>query len=63
MSYTCLVISECNFCIIEGLGTVEDFANMELQEIQDNIQSNKNKFFLLMEEVGSSNVNLILLHW
>ncbi|PON60024.1 Heat shock protein DnaJ, cysteine-rich domain containing protein [Parasponia andersonii] len=39
------------FCIIEGPETVEDFANMELQEIQDNIRSRRNKMFLHMEEV------------
>nr|XP_010919771.1 protein ORANGE, chloroplastic [Elaeis guineensis] len=39
------------FCIIEGPETVQDFANMELQEIQDNIRSRRNKIFLHMEEV------------
>ncbi|KNA25349.1 hypothetical protein SOVF_007430 [Spinacia oleracea] len=39
------------FCIIEGPETVEDFAKMESQEIQDNILSRRNKIFLLMEEV------------
>ncbi|PPS12825.1 hypothetical protein GOBAR_AA07808 [Gossypium barbadense] len=39
------------FCIIEGPETVQDFANMELQEIQDNIRSRRNKVFLQMEEV------------
>ncbi|CAN1798772.1 Protein ORANGE, chloroplastic [Linum perenne] len=39
------------FCIIEGPETVEDFAKMELQEIQDNIRSRRNKIFLHMEEV------------
>lgn len=39
------------FCIIEGPETVQDFAKMELQEIQDNIRSRRNKIFLLMEEV------------
>ncbi|KAL7107432.1 hypothetical protein ACP275_06G054100 [Erythranthe tilingii] len=39
------------FCIIEGPETVEDFAKMELQEIQDNILSRRNKIFLQMEEV------------
>ncbi|KAK8690600.1 hypothetical protein V6N13_074132 [Hibiscus sabdariffa] len=39
------------FCIIEGPETVQDFANMELQEIQDNIRSRRNKIFLQMEEV------------
>lgn len=40
-----------SFCIIEGPGTVQDFARMEHQEIQDNIRSRRNKIFLLMEEV------------
>ncbi|XP_068328950.1 protein ORANGE-GREEN, chloroplastic-like isoform X2 [Pyrus communis] len=39
------------FCIIEGPETVQDFAAMELQEIQDNIRSRRNKIFLHMEEV------------
>ncbi|KAG6418513.1 hypothetical protein SASPL_120717 [Salvia splendens] len=39
------------FCIIEGPETVQDFAKMELQEIQDNIRGRRNKIFLLMEEV------------
>ncbi|CAI9774953.1 unnamed protein product [Fraxinus pennsylvanica] len=39
------------FCIIEGPEMVKDFAKMELQEIQDNIRSRRNKIFLHMEEV------------
>ncbi|KAI4331995.1 hypothetical protein L6164_016938 [Bauhinia variegata] len=39
------------FCIIEGPETVQDFAKMELQEIQGNIRSRRNKIFLHMEEV------------
>lgn len=39
------------FCIIEGRETVLDFAQMQLQEIRDNITSRRNKIFLLMEEV------------
>lgn len=39
------------FCIIEGPETVQDFAKMELQEIQENIRSRRNKIFLQMEEV------------
>nr|XP_028961869.1 protein ORANGE, chloroplastic-like isoform X2 [Malus domestica] len=35
----------------EGPETVQDFATMELQEIQDNIRSRRNKIFLHMEEV------------
>lgn len=40
-----------NFCIIEGPDTVQDFVQMQVQEIQDNIRSRRNKIFLLMEEV------------
>ncbi|XP_021741265.1 protein ORANGE-GREEN, chloroplastic-like [Chenopodium quinoa] len=43
--------SSSAFCIIEGPETVQDFAKMEMQEIQDNIRSRRNKIFLLMEEV------------
>ncbi|KAK1309669.1 hypothetical protein QJS10_CPA08g01442 [Acorus calamus] len=43
--------SASNFCIIEGPETVQDFMQMQLQEIQDNIKSRRNKIFLLMEEV------------
>ncbi|KAL5545799.1 hypothetical protein UlMin_005486 [Ulmus minor] len=39
------------FCIIEGPETVQDFVQMQLQEIQENIRSRRNKIFLLMEEV------------
>jgi hypothetical protein len=41
----------CRFCIIEGPETVQDFAKLDLQEIQDNIRSRRNKIFLHMEEV------------
>ena len=47
-----LLCFECSFCIIEGPETVQDFAKMELQEIQDNIRSRRNKIFLHMEEVS-----------
>ncbi|KAL8505118.1 hypothetical protein ACS0TY_016362 [Phlomoides rotata] len=40
-----------NFCIIEGPETVQDFVQMQQQEIQDNIRSRRNKIFLLMEEL------------
>ncbi|RWR97120.1 protein ORANGE, chloroplastic-like protein isoform X1 [Cinnamomum micranthum f. kanehirae] len=43
--------SGTSFCIIEGPETVQDFVQMQLQEIQDNIRSRRNKIFLLMEEV------------
>lgn len=41
-----------NFCIIEGPETVQNFVQMQAQEIQDNIRSRRNKIFLLMEEVN-----------
>ncbi|GAB2276338.1 hypothetical protein Dimus_011068 [Dionaea muscipula] len=44
-------VNSTAFCIIEGPETVQDFAKMELQEIQDNIRSRRNKIFLHMEEV------------
>ncbi|GAB4856368.1 hypothetical protein Ancab_014288 [Ancistrocladus abbreviatus] len=40
-----------NFCIIEGPETVQDFVQMQIQEIEDNIKSRRSKIFLLMEEV------------
>ncbi|KAL3825741.1 hypothetical protein ACJIZ3_021770 [Penstemon smallii] len=43
--------SASNFCIIEGPETFQDFVQMQLQEIDDNIRSRRNKIFLLMEEV------------
>ncbi|XP_057975418.1 protein ORANGE-LIKE, chloroplastic [Malania oleifera] len=43
--------SASNFCIIEGPETVQDFVQMQLKEIEDNIRSRKNKIFLLLEEV------------
>ncbi|KAL6580644.1 hypothetical protein OROMI_008668 [Orobanche minor] len=43
------------FCIIEGPETVQDFAKMESQEIQDNIRSRRNKIFLQMEEIKGAN--------
>ena len=46
-----LVVFFIRFCIIEGPETVQDFAKMELQEIQDNIRSRRNKIFSHMEEV------------
>lgn len=42
----------CSFCIIEGPDTVQDFVQMQMQDIQDNIRSRRNKIFLLMEEVN-----------
>lgn len=42
-----------NFCIIEGPETVQDFVQMQLKEIEDNIKRRRNKIFLLMEEVYS----------
>jgi hypothetical protein len=42
----------CRICIIEGPETVQDFDKMDVQEIQDNIRSRRNKIFLHMEEVS-----------
>lgn len=47
-----------SFCIIEGPEMVRDFVQMQLQEIQDNIRSRRNKIFLLMEEVQRNFLNL-----
>ena len=43
-----------NFCIIESKETVMDFADLEVDEINNNIESRRNKIFLLMEEVRVS---------
>lgn len=40
-----------NYCLIESRETVMDFAKMDLEEIELNIMSRRNKIFLLMEEV------------
>ncbi|KAF3320734.1 hypothetical protein FCM35_KLT14868 [Carex littledalei] len=40
-----------SFCIIEGPETVQNFMQLQLQEIRDNIRSRRNKIFLLMEEL------------
>jgi len=40
-----------NFCLIEHRDTVQDFATMDLGEIDKNVESRRNKIFLLMEEV------------
>lgn len=39
------------FCIIETRDSVRDFENLQLEELELNIQSRRNKIFLLMEEV------------
>lgn len=61
IAYLVLLMLFSNFCIIEGPETVQDFVQMQFQEIQDNIRSRRNKIFLLMEEVrfliGSGSVN------
>ncbi|KAL3358082.1 hypothetical protein AABB24_015300 [Solanum stoloniferum] len=49
-----------NFCIIEGPETVQDFGQMQFQEIQDNIRSRRNKIFLLMEETPKTLKQLYL---
>lgn len=40
-----------NFCIIESRESVKDFAVLQLEEIEQNIQARRNRIFLLMEEV------------
>ncbi|CAI0391558.1 unnamed protein product [Linum tenue] len=40
-----------NFCIIEGPETVQDFVQMQAQDVEENIKSRRNKIFLLMEEL------------
>ncbi|KAK9821098.1 hypothetical protein WJX81_003719 [Elliptochloris bilobata] len=40
-----------NFCIIESRESVRDFAKLQLDEINKNIEARRNKIFLLMEEV------------
>jgi len=39
-----------NFCLLETRESVKDFADMQLQEIETNIQSRKSKIYLLLEE-------------
>ncbi|KAI8014929.1 hypothetical protein LOK49_LG05G02068 [Camellia lanceoleosa] len=46
-----IVAQELRVFVIEGPETVQDFVQMQLLEIQDNIRSRRNKIFLLMEEV------------
>jgi len=40
-----------NFCIIESRESVKSFSDMQNEELELNIQSRRNKIFLLMEEV------------
>lgn len=40
-----------NFCIIESRDAVKDFANMPIDEVRANINSRRDKIFLLMEEL------------
>lgn len=42
-----------NFSIIEGPETLQDFVQMQLKEIEDNIKHRRNRIFFLMEEVYS----------
>jgi len=52
-SFTKPSVSELvpEFCIIETRDSVRDFENLRLEELELNIQSRRNKIFLLMEEV------------
>eukprot|EP00887_Chlorella_sp_A99_P000191 scaffold13.g191.t1 len=49
-----------NFCIIESQDSVKDFADLQLEEVQKNIQSRRNRIFLLMEEVRRLRIQLRL---
>lgn len=49
-----------NFCIIESPESVKDFASLQLDDIEKNIQSRRNKIFLLMEEVRRLRIQLRL---
>jgi len=40
-----------NYCIIEGRNSVVDFADMQVDEIAKNIESRRQRVFLLMEEL------------
>ncbi|KAH9674517.1 protein ORANGE-LIKE [Citrus sinensis] len=40
-----------NFSIIEGPETLQDFVQMQLKEIEDNIKHRRNRIFFLMEEL------------
>ena len=40
-----------NYCIIEGRNSVVDFADMQVEEIAMNIESRRQRVFLLMEEL------------
>ena len=40
-----------NYCIIEGRNSVVDFADMQAGEIAQNIESRRQRLFLLMEEL------------
>ncbi|KAM2104619.1 hypothetical protein ACFX1R_015201 [Malus domestica] len=44
-------LSLSKFISPQGPETLQDFVQMQLQEIQDNIRSRRNKIFLLMEEL------------
>jgi len=40
-----------NFCLIESPNTVKDFADMDVEEITNNLETRRTRIFLLMEEV------------
>lgn len=52
-----------NFCIIESRDSVKNFANMQLDEIKQNIASRRNRIFLLMEEVRRLKIQQRLKVW
>ena len=53
-----------NFCIIEagnpGTGKVRDFANLDATELLNNIESRKNRIFIMLEEVRRLRVQVQL---
>ena len=47
-----------NFCIIEGANTILDFSKLQVDDIQQNLESRRQKVFLLMEEMRRLRVQL-----
>ena len=47
-----------NFCIIEGANTILDFSKLHVDDIQRNLESRRQKVFLLMEEMRRLRVQL-----
>jgi hypothetical protein len=47
-----------SFCIIEGANTILDFSKLQVDDIQQNLESRRQKVFLLMEEMRRLRVQL-----